>query len=169
MTNAAGRKARFAVGVTCRNRRGERGRHGREALVYAFGGALQPSSYQGVKETYRSRFAMETSYRPMNQARFRTCTKDPLLRLLYVGVALVLRNVGEVCPRAGGGFAESAPGHSAPNSAGVRYPDELCGRTSLYSRFHSAVGAGTQPPLFPLLPRPFQPVLPPEPVHPLAG
>ena len=29
----------------------------------------------------------------MNQARIRTCTRDPLLRLLYVAVALVLRNV----------------------------------------------------------------------------
>ena len=92
MTSAAGRKARFRVCIKCRNRRGERGRHGREALVYAFGG-LQPSSYQWVKETYRSRFAIETTYRQMHQARIRTCTKDPLLRLLYVGVALMLRNV----------------------------------------------------------------------------
>jgi len=93
MTNAAKRTARFAVCVKCRNRRGERGRHGREALVYAYGGGLKPSSYQWVKETYRSRFAIETSYRQMHQARIRTCTRDPLLRLLYVGVALVLRNV----------------------------------------------------------------------------
>ena len=93
MKNAAGRKARFDVCVKCRNRRGQRGRHGREALVYAFGGRLKPSSYQWVKETYRSRFAIETSYRQLHQARIRTSTKDPLLRLLYVGVALVLRNV----------------------------------------------------------------------------
>jgi hypothetical protein len=93
MTSSVGRKARFRVCIKCRNRRGERGHHGREALVYAFGGNLNPSSYQWVKETYRSRFGIETSYRQMHQARIRTCTKDPLLRLLYVGVALVLRNV----------------------------------------------------------------------------
>jgi hypothetical protein len=93
MTNAEGKKATFAVCVKCRNRRGERGRHGREALVYAFGGRLRPSSYQWVKETYRRRFAIETSYRQLHQARIRTSTRDPLLRLLYVGVALVLRNV----------------------------------------------------------------------------
>jgi putative transposase len=93
MTNAAGRTATFRVCVRCRNRRGERGRHGREARVYAFGGPLEPPSYQWVKETYRSRFAIETSYRQMHQARIRTCTRNPLLRLLYVGVALVLRNV----------------------------------------------------------------------------
>lgn len=93
MTNAAKRRARFRVCIRCRNRRGERGRHGREALVYAFGGPLRASSYTWVKETYRSRFAIETSYRQMHQARIRTCTRDPLLRLLYVGIALLLRNV----------------------------------------------------------------------------
>jgi putative transposase len=93
MTNAKKRKATFAVCVKCRNRRGERGRHGREALVYAYGGGLRPTSYRWVQETYRSRFGIETSYRQMHQARIRTCTRDPLLRLLYVGIALVLRNV----------------------------------------------------------------------------
>jgi hypothetical protein len=93
MTDAKGRRATFSVCVKCRNRRGERGRHGREALVYAFGGDLRPSSYQWVKDTYRTRFAIETSYRQLHQARIRTCTRDPLLRLLYVAVALLLRNV----------------------------------------------------------------------------
>ena len=82
----------MSICIKCRHRRGERGRHGREALVYGFWG-LKPSSYQWVKETYRSRFAIETSYRQLHQARIRTCTRDPLLRLLYVGIALILRNV----------------------------------------------------------------------------
>jgi Transposase DDE domain len=86
-------KATVSICVKCRNRRGERGKHGREALVYAYGGGLKPSSYQWVKETYRSRFAIETSYRQLQQARIRTSTREPLLRLLYVGVALILRNV----------------------------------------------------------------------------
>lgn len=93
LTAADGTKATVAICVKCRNRRGERGQHGREALVYAYGGGLKPSSYQWVKETYRSRFAIETTYRQLGQARIRTCTPDPLLRLLYVGVALLLRNV----------------------------------------------------------------------------
>jgi hypothetical protein len=93
MTNARRQKATFAVCVKCRNRRGERGQRGREALVYAYGGGLQPSSYRWVQDTYRSRFAIETSYRQLHQARIRTCTRDPLLRLLYMGIALVLRNV----------------------------------------------------------------------------
>ena len=93
LTNGRKRTAPCAVGVRCRNRRGVRGRHGREALVYAYGGGLRPSSYRGVPQTYRSRFGIETRYRQLNQARIRTCTRDPLLRLLYVVIALVLRNV----------------------------------------------------------------------------
>jgi IS4 transposase len=46
-----------------------------------------------VRQTYRRRFGIETSYRQMHQARIRTSTRDPRLRLLYVGVALILRNV----------------------------------------------------------------------------
>jgi putative transposase len=93
LTDAKGKKATVAVCVKCRNLRGERGKQGRQALVYAYGGGLKPGSYQWVKETYRSRFAIETTYRQLQQARIRTSTRDPLLRLLYVGVALVLRNV----------------------------------------------------------------------------
>jgi hypothetical protein len=81
-----------SIGVYCRNRRGERGKHGREALVYAYWG-LQPPSLLWLKETDRGRFAIEASYRQLGQARIRTSTRDPLLRLLYVAVALILRNV----------------------------------------------------------------------------
>ena len=48
---------------------------------------------QEIREEYRRRFGVETSYRQMNEARIKTSTRDPGLRLLFVGVALVLRNV----------------------------------------------------------------------------
>jgi hypothetical protein len=48
---------------------------------------------QAIRELYRKRFGIETSYRQMNEARITTCTRDPKRRLLFVGVALVLRNV----------------------------------------------------------------------------
>src|SRR5262245_32327019 len=80
LTDQQGRRATVAVCVKCRNRRGERGQRGREALVYAYGGGLRPASYRWVKETYRSRFAIETTYRQLGQARIRTSTRDPLLR-----------------------------------------------------------------------------------------
>jgi len=93
LTDARKRTARVQVCIKCRNLGGERGKHGRQALVYAYGGGLRPGSYRWVKETYRSRFAIEATYRQLQQARIRTCTRDPLLRLLYVAVALLLRNV----------------------------------------------------------------------------
>ncbi len=46
-----------------------------------------------IREAYRKRFGIETSYRQMNEARIRTCTRDPRQRLLFVAIALVLRNV----------------------------------------------------------------------------
>ena len=48
---------------------------------------------QEIRQMYRTRFGIETSYRQMNEARIKTCTRDPRLRLLFVGIALVLRNV----------------------------------------------------------------------------
>ena len=89
---ADGAVARVALGIHCRNYDGQWGRHGRQALVYAYWGLVPPST-GWLRETYRKRFAIETSYRQMHQARARTCTRNPLVRLLLVGVALVLRNV----------------------------------------------------------------------------
>ena len=87
----AKRTAKVSICVSCRNDRGQWRRHGRQALVYACW-AVEGRSCAWVRETYRSRFGIESSYRPMNQARGRTSTRRPELRLLYVGVALVLRN-----------------------------------------------------------------------------
>jgi putative transposase len=92
VTSANGQKAKVSIGIHCRNYNGQWGRHGRQTLVYAFWG-IEPSSTRWVRETYRKRFAIETSYRQMHQARARTCTRNPEMRLLLVGVALVLRNV----------------------------------------------------------------------------
>ena len=92
LTNAAGRRASVSICVKCRNRAGERGRRGREALVYAYWG-IAPRTFAWVRETYRSRFGIETSYRQLREAKARTCTRSPVVRLFLVGVALVLRNV----------------------------------------------------------------------------
>jgi hypothetical protein len=92
LTASNGQKARVAVCIHCRNYKGQWNRHGRQTLVYAFW-KLQPTSTPWVRETYRKRFAIETSYRQMHQGRARTCTRNPLVRLLLVGIALVVRNV----------------------------------------------------------------------------
>jgi hypothetical protein len=72
--------------------RGHRGRHQREALLYATWG-LTHRPWHWIRSTYRCRFGIESSYRQAHQARVRTSSRKPALRRLFVGVALVLRNV----------------------------------------------------------------------------
>lgn len=92
LTHSSGQTATVGIVVHCRNRSGRRGKHGRERLVYAYWG-WDPPGAAPVSARYRRRFGIETSYRQMNQCRARTCTRNPAMRLLLVGVALVLRNV----------------------------------------------------------------------------
>jgi putative transposase len=91
VTGGTKRTTRVSICVSCRNDRGQWKRHGRRALVYACWG-VPGRSCQWVRETYRTRFGIESSYRQMNQARGRTSTRRPELRLTYAGIALVLRN-----------------------------------------------------------------------------
>ncbi len=92
LTDADGQEATVRICIHCRNWSGRRLRHGRKALVYAFWG-FNPKTTQWVYRTYRLRFGIETSYRQLNEARIKTTMRSPALRLLFVGIALVLRNV----------------------------------------------------------------------------
>src|SRR3954454_10906315 len=90
--DAQKRSARVSICVKCRSYRGQWRRPGKQRLVYAYWG-LQPAYFDWVRQTYRLRFAIETTYRQLHQARIRTTTRDPVRRLLDVGIALILRNV----------------------------------------------------------------------------
>lgn len=46
-----------------------------------------------IRKRYRQRFGIEASYRQMRQARIYTCTRNPHLRLVFVAIALILRNL----------------------------------------------------------------------------
>ena len=46
-----------------------------------------------IRELYRLRFGIETSFRQMRQARIYTCTQNPHLRLFFLAVGLILRNL----------------------------------------------------------------------------
>jgi hypothetical protein len=81
LSESSGRSATVSVGVHVRNRRGRRGKRGR------------PKSVAWLSETYRGRFGIESSYRQLREAKAKTCSRSPLVRLFLVGVALVLRNV----------------------------------------------------------------------------
>lgn len=89
-----GRRAKVASGVSCRRQAKRPGaKRRRQVWVYACWGISPKASIRWVVETYRRRFGIESSYRQLNQGRLRTSTREPRLRLLYVGLALVLRNV----------------------------------------------------------------------------
>jgi predicted small integral membrane protein len=82
----------FDLAVVCHNTRGKRGANQREALLYASWG-VQRRSLSWVRATYRGRFGIEASYRQVHQARIRTRTRNPALRLLFVAIALILHNI----------------------------------------------------------------------------
>lgn len=73
----------------CRRRRPDR--KGHRAFLYACGRVRATPRW--VKNTYRLRFGIETSYRQMHRARIRTTSRRPRLRLFFVAVALLLRNL----------------------------------------------------------------------------
>jgi putative transposase len=100
-------RARLDIAVKVRRRLA--GRPGskqkpRRVLVYGCWGvrgrdpgwvdqAYQRRRVDWVKQTYRGRFGIETSYRQLNQGRGWTTSRSPVRRLLLVGLALLLRNV----------------------------------------------------------------------------
>jgi hypothetical protein len=92
LTDAKRRTATVSICVKCRNYRGQWNRRGRQALIYAFWG-YRPPSPDSVFATDRLRFGIETSYRQLHEGRIRTTSRRPTVRLLYVGIALVLRNL----------------------------------------------------------------------------
>ena len=68
--------------------KGRYARHKSKWFAYAVAGL--PAQ---VFELYRQRFGIESSYRQMNQVRARTSTRNPVIRLLLVGLAFVLFNL----------------------------------------------------------------------------
>lgn len=89
-----GKKKKATVSV-CVKRTRYKNKHGqrkRETWVYAYWG-ITPKRVDWVKDTYRRRFGIETSYRQMNQCRIRTTTKKFHVRFLYVAIGLLLRNL----------------------------------------------------------------------------
>jgi putative transposase len=68
-------------------------RKGARWFAYAVSGIPKSVEPHQVFEMYRQRFGIETSYRQMNQVRARTTSRNPVLRLLFVGLAFILFNL----------------------------------------------------------------------------
>lgn len=68
-------------------------RKGVRWFAYAVAGLPKSVEPHQVFEMYRQRFGIETSYRQMNQVRARTTSRNPVIRLLLVGLAFILFNL----------------------------------------------------------------------------
>ena len=68
-------------------------RKGARWFAYAVAGLSKSIEPHQVFEMYRQRFGIETSYRQMNQVRARTTSRNPVIRLLLVGLAFVIFNL----------------------------------------------------------------------------
>ena len=79
--------------VIKRYSKGRYGRHKSKWFAYAVAGLPAAILPAHVFELYRQRFGIESSYRQMNQVRARTSTRNPVIRLLLVGLAFVLFNL----------------------------------------------------------------------------
>ena len=81
----------FPLWIVCKYRQGKRGKYGIEYLAYVVYKVDISLNY--IYQDYRKRFGIETSYRLKNLCRIRTTTKNPILRLLYVGISFLLVNI----------------------------------------------------------------------------
>jgi hypothetical protein len=79
--------------VVKRYSKGRYGRHKSKWFAYAVAGLPEGLLPAQVFELYRQRFGIESSYRQMNQVRARTSTRNPVIRLLLVGLAFILFNL----------------------------------------------------------------------------
>lgn len=85
-------QATVSIGVKRARYKNKHGTRKSETWVYAYWG-IAPKRIDWVKDTYRRRFGIETSYRQMNQCRIRTTTKKFHVRFFYVAIGLLLRNL----------------------------------------------------------------------------
>ncbi|MDJ0718557.1 MAG: ISH3 family transposase [Prochloraceae cyanobacterium] len=81
----------FPLWVICKYRKGKRGKFGVEYLAYVVYKVNISLNY--IYQDYRKRFGIETSYRLKNICRIRTTTKNPIIRLLYVGISFLIVNI----------------------------------------------------------------------------
>jgi putative transposase len=84
-------KATFQVNIVVKYSKGKYKDKGIKYFAYAV--YNMNIALKNTFKEYRKRFGIESSYRLMNQARIHTSTKNPVLRLLYIGLSLLLVNI----------------------------------------------------------------------------
>jgi IS4 transposase len=116
-------------------------KHGVKWFAYAVSALPWHTPLAQVFEWYRRRFGIETSYRQMHQVRARTTSRNPVWRLLLVGLAFILINLYITLRRA------LAVGTSTDYAQATRLPVSLA-RMATALRQAAELLFGSQPALF---------------------
>ena len=82
---------RLKIAINVKYSNGKRGKHGVENLGYVVHGISWDP--QRIHKTYRSRFAIESSYRMRNLVKPRTSTRNPAIRYLFAIISFLLKNL----------------------------------------------------------------------------
>jgi len=89
MNNTKG-KVELDIAIDVKYRKRKRGKNGSENLGFVvYGIDWDPRK---VSDTYRKRFAIESSYRMRNVVKPKTCSKDPMLRYFYALISFLFKN-----------------------------------------------------------------------------
>ncbi len=91
MSSVQGEPVTFDLWIVCKYSKGKRKKRGLEYYVYVV--HQVKISLFSIHKDYRKRFGIESSYRLKNSCRIATTTKNPALRLLFVGIAFLLVNI----------------------------------------------------------------------------
>jgi hypothetical protein len=81
----------LTYGLSANIEKGSVNKHGVQYFAYVIHKIKTNLDY--IYEDYRKRFGIETSYRLKNLCRIRTNNKNPVLRLLFVGISFLLVNI----------------------------------------------------------------------------
>ncbi len=92
MKNQDGDQVTFDVAICCTNYNGKHKKKGRRTFIYAIFG-VGYHSLEWIRETYRRRFGIETSYRQMREVKIKTNTENSMVRYLYIGIGFIIRNI----------------------------------------------------------------------------
>ena len=82
---------KLKIAIAVKYAKGKREKHGAENLGYVVDGIDWDP--QKIHERYRSRFAIESSYRMRNLVKPRTSTRNPVIRYLFAIISFLLRNL----------------------------------------------------------------------------
>jgi putative transposase len=81
----------FDLWVVCKYQKGKRKKQGVEYFAYVV--YRPPISLGYIHTDYRRRFGIESSYRIKNIGRIKTTNKNPVIRLLFIGISFLLVNI----------------------------------------------------------------------------